>query len=51
MGGVSITTLIPVPELATWLRDLGARRMKMFETTLTSSKRGHAPQPVNRTAA
>jgi two-component system, sporulation sensor kinase E len=50
MRGVSITTLIPVPELATWLRDFGARRMKMFETTLTSRKRRHAPRTVKITA-
>jgi signal transduction histidine kinase len=50
LRGVSITTLIPVPELATWLRDFGARRTKMFETTLTSSKRGHPPRTLKITA-
>lgn len=50
LRAMSLTTLLENPELATWLRDFGARRTKMSETTLPASKRRRAPRTLKITA-
>jgi signal transduction histidine kinase len=47
---VSIITLVSNPELATWLRDFGARRSKIIETTLPAPRRGGRPRTLKITA-
>jgi signal transduction histidine kinase len=50
LRGIPITTLVPNPDLAMWLRDFGARRTKMIETTLPASKPGRPPRTLKMTA-
>lgn len=50
LRAVPITTLVPHPELATWLREFGARQTKMLETTLPPGKRGRPPRTLKITA-
>jgi signal transduction histidine kinase len=48
--GVLISSLVPYPALAAWLREFGVRRTKMIEITLPAKGQGRAPRTLKITA-